>query len=209
VHSRADLTAAAIELADRGGLEAASMRRVAQALGTGQASLYRYVSGREDLLDLMADAVTGEVDLDVPLGGDPVEDLLALASRTKAVHLRHPWLADIPPEPLRLGPRGLDYLEYALRALAPTPLPGRAGLEVVALLNALVAQFARTERPLSRTGADRQVAQAAYLEEAVSRGDHPHVAAALAGPVTADPSPAPQELFERTMRRVLTGLVAG
>lgn len=59
VHSHAELATVAIELADRGGLSAVSMRRVAAGLGTGQASLYRYVSGREDLLDLMTDAVTG------------------------------------------------------------------------------------------------------------------------------------------------------
>ncbi|WP_223733754.1 TetR/AcrR family transcriptional regulator [Streptomyces purpurogeneiscleroticus] len=207
VHSRAELAAVAVELADRSGLSAVSMRQVAKALGTGQASLYRYLAGRADLLDLMTDAVTGEIDLDVPLSGDPVADLAALAARTKAVQLRHPWLADIPPEPLRLGPRGLDYLEYALRAMAPAGLPGGTGLEVVALMNALVAQFARTE--LQAAGADtgRRAAQAAYLSAAAARGEHPHLAAALAERPGAGPAEDPQVLFERTMRRVLTGLV--
>ncbi len=208
VHSRGDLTAVAIGLADQGGLAAVSMRQVAKALGTGQASLYRYISSRDDLLDLMTDAVAGEVDLDVPLGGDPVKDLAALASRTKTVHLRHPWLSDVPPEPLRLGPRGLDYLEYALRAMAPVSLPGRTKMEIVGLMNALVAQFARTELQLSRGPAARQVAQTAYLSEAAAQGKHPHVAAALATPTEADPAQAPQALFERTMHRVLTGLIA-
>ncbi|WP_189531199.1 TetR/AcrR family transcriptional regulator [Streptomyces roseolilacinus] len=207
VHSRAELTAAAIGLADRSGLAAASMRQVAKALGTGQASLYRYVSSRDDLIDLMTDAVTGEVDLDVPLTGDPVEDVVALASRTKAVHLRHPWLVDVSPEPLRLGPRGLDYLEYALRALAPVPLPGRIKLETVALMNALVTQFARTELGSSREDADRRAGQIAYLREAATRRTHPHVAAAMAEGVEAGSPQAPQAMFERTMRRVLTGLI--
>ncbi|MDT0342429.1 TetR/AcrR family transcriptional regulator [Streptomyces litchfieldiae] len=201
VHSRAELTTVAVQLADESGLSAVSMRHVARVLGTGPASLYRYVSGRDDLLDLMADAVTGEIDLDVPLSGDPVPDLAALAVRTKAVHLRHPWLSDIPPEPLRLGPRGLNYLEYALRAMAGVPLPGGTKMEIVALMNALVTQFARAE--LRGGGADtgRQAAQAAYLNETVARGDHPHVAAALADRTETEP------VFDRTMRRVLTGLV--
>ncbi|MFH8348984.1 TetR/AcrR family transcriptional regulator [Streptomyces sp. NPDC018045] len=209
VHSRAELTAVAVELADRDGLAAVSTRQVAKALGTGQASLYRYISSRDDLLDLMTDAVAAEVDLDVPLSGDPVEDLVALASRTKQVHLRHPWLLDVPPEPLRLGPRGLDYLEYALRALAPAPLPGRSKTEIVGLMNALVAQFARTELRLGHGPASRQAAQAAYLSEAAAQGTHPHVAAALAEGTEANPAQAPQDLFERTMRRALAGLVAG
>ncbi|MGW7515465.1 TetR/AcrR family transcriptional regulator [Streptomyces sp. NPDC054796] len=223
-HSRAELAATAVGLADRRGLAAVSTRQVAKELGVGQSSLYRYISSREDLLDLMTDAVTGETDLDVPLSGDPVEDLLALAVRTKDVHLRHPWLSDVPPEPLRLGPRGLAYLEYALRAMAPTRLPGPAKLEAVAVLSALVAQFARAEqaeRQGARAGTGRQAAQAAYLRAAVAQGDHPHLAAALApsGPPAADPDPdqarpqaqpQPQDaesLFPRTMRRVLTALV--
>ncbi|MFG2095575.1 TetR/AcrR family transcriptional regulator [Streptomyces sp. NPDC048612] len=207
VHSHAELAAVAVELADRGGLSAVSMRQVAKSLGTGQASLYRYVSSREDLLDLMTDAVTGEIDLDLPLHGDPVQDLLALAARTKAVHLRHPWLPDVPPEPLRLGPRGVDYLEYALRAMAPTRLPGRAKLEIVAMMNALVAQFARTEIQGSHAATDRHTAQAAYLGRTAAQGHHPHVAAAMADQAGSASPEGPQVLFERTMGRVLAGLV--
>ncbi|GHJ42303.1 TetR/AcrR family transcriptional regulator [Streptomyces sp. TS71-3] len=206
-HSRAELTAAALELADGGGLAAVSMRRLAATLGTGQASVYRYVSGRDDVLDLMVDAVTAEVDIDVPLRGDAVADLLALAVRTKAVHLRHPWASDIPPEPLRLGPRSLDYLEYALRTMAAVPLPGRTKMEIVALMNSLVVQFARAGFQSTRASTDRQAAQAAYLGEAAARGDHPQIAAALADQAGADPAEGPHEQFERVMRRVLTGFV--
>ena len=58
--SRAEITAAAIGIADREGLDAVSMRRVAAELGTGAASLYRYVDTREELLDLMSDATGAE-----------------------------------------------------------------------------------------------------------------------------------------------------
>ncbi|MCX5206438.1 TetR/AcrR family transcriptional regulator [Streptomyces sp. NBC_00237] len=202
-HSRHQLAATAVELADREGLAAVSMRQVAQALGTGQASLYRYVAGRDDLLDLMADAVVAELERD-PLQGDPVADLTALAVRTKALHLRHPWLADLPPEPLRLGPNGLDHLEHSLAALAPVPLSGPAKLQVVALLNALIAQFARAELQSARAPGGRAVAQAAYLTRAAEQGDRPRLRAALA----ASPEPDPEALFDRTVRRMLTGLVA-
>lgn len=223
--SRAELTAAAVALADAHGLAAVSMRRVAGELGTGPASLYRYVSGREDLLDLMTDAMTGLVDLDQPLTGDPVEDLTALARQLKAVHLGHPWLLDVPPERLRLGPRGLDYLEHALRAAAPAPVAEGAKLEAVALLNGLVALFARTELASRRAPSRRQAAQAAYLASAAADGRHPLVAAALAtagpvdgssgaGPVDGSAAGeaiggavAPDALFERSVRRVLAGLL--
>ena len=54
---------AAMKLADRDGLEAVSMRNVARALNAGTMSLYRYVSGKEDLLDLILDAAYGEITL--------------------------------------------------------------------------------------------------------------------------------------------------
>ncbi|MFK0231127.1 TetR/AcrR family transcriptional regulator [Streptomyces sp. NPDC090303] len=206
-HTRAELAEAAVRLADRGGLAAVSMRQVGAELGAGQASLYRYLASRDDLLDLMTDAVAGEIDLGVPLTGNPVEDLLALAVRAKATRLRHPWLTDVPPEPLRMGPNGMDFLEYALQALAPAGLPGRTGIEIVALLNALTEQFSRAESQAGRALTGRQEAQAAYIGETAACGEHPHVAAALNEQSETDRAQDEQLGFERVMRRTLTGLI--
>lgn len=204
--SRAQITAAAIELADEGGLTAVSMRQVAKRLGTGPASLYRYVSTRDDLLDLMADAVSGEIELGDPLSGDPVEDLAVLAGRAKEVYLRHPWLLDLPAEPT-LGPRGMDYLECTLRALAPASLSYPAQLETIGLVNGLVTLFARTELNRRNPPADPRRAHTSYLAAAATEERHPLITAALAHSPGAE---APQDthvLFERMVRRVLTGLV--
>jgi AcrR family transcriptional regulator len=54
-----EITGAAIELADAAGLEHLSMRRVAERLGAGTMSLYRYAAGKAELLDLMVDCVCG------------------------------------------------------------------------------------------------------------------------------------------------------
>ncbi|MDI3422335.1 TetR/AcrR family transcriptional regulator C-terminal domain-containing protein [Streptomyces luteolus] len=183
----------------------------------------------------MTDAVAGEVDLDVPLLGDPVADLVALSDRTRSVQLRHPWLTDVPPEPLRLGPHGLDHVEYALRAMTPVALPGGAKLEIVGLTNALITQLVRAElqgrtsesgrttnadggtsstegkaaerNAAERNAADRRAAQAIYLSRAAARGDRPQLAAALAEQRGAELTDAPEVLFRRTMRRMLTGLL--
>ncbi|EFL29614.1 TetR family transcriptional regulator [Streptomyces viridochromogenes DSM 40736] len=206
--SRAQIAAAAVELADAEGLVAVSMRQVASKLATGPASLYRYLADRDELLDLMTDAVAGEVDLTIPLSGDPVEDLLVLAVRSKEVHLRHPWLLDIPTEPLRLGPNGLDHLEYALRALAPTALSEQSKLQTIGLLNALVTQFARAELDGRRSPTTRRKAQAAYLIKAAATGRHPLVAQALADQAASDAAPRPQTQFIPLLRRVLVGLTS-
>ena len=102
----------------------------------------------------------------------------------RAVHLRHPWLLDVPDEPLRIGPNGLAYLEHALAALAPAPLTGQAKLEAVAMLTALVATLTRAEVQSGGSPTPRQRAQAAYLARAAAAGSHPLLAEALAaGPV--------------------------
>jgi AcrR family transcriptional regulator len=58
--------AAAIEVLDEGGVAGLSMRRVAEHLGTGAASLYAHVSGKEELLELVYDALVGQVQLAEP-----------------------------------------------------------------------------------------------------------------------------------------------
>ena len=74
-HSRDEISAAAVSIADREGLDGVSMRRVAAELGTGAASLYRYLETREDLLDLMIDATGAEYAFAAPTG-DWLDDLL-------------------------------------------------------------------------------------------------------------------------------------
>jgi AcrR family transcriptional regulator len=210
--SRPQIVAAAIGLADGGGLEAVSMRQVAGALGTGPASLYRYVDSRDDLIDLMADAVADEIDLGVPLGEDPLADLVALATRAKAVYLRHPWLLDVMARRTPLGPRAADYNEHVLRILESVCAPARAKLETVGILSGLVVLFARAEVNLRGAGAsptDRQAAQAAYLAAVAADGNHPRLLAALTDAADqAAPEPEPEgEVFERVMRKLLGALV--
>jgi AcrR family transcriptional regulator len=57
--SRDEITAAAVAMADTRGIEAVSMRTLAVQLGVGAASLYRYVDRKDELIDLMVDAVMG------------------------------------------------------------------------------------------------------------------------------------------------------
>ena len=60
------IVAAAIELLDEAGVAGLSMRRIADQLGTGAASLYAHVSGRDELLELVFDELVGQVPLPEP-----------------------------------------------------------------------------------------------------------------------------------------------
>ena len=88
--SRDRVVAAAIAIADHDGLDALSMRKLAQALGVEAMSLYHHVANKDALLDGMVDAVFAEIEL-------PPTDIAwrpALRRRTSSVReamLRHPW----------------------------------------------------------------------------------------------------------------------
>ena len=71
------------------------MRRVAAELGTGAASLYRYVDTRDDLIDLMIDSTGAEYIFTAPTG-DWLADLLEVAEQARTIMRRHPWLPSLP-----------------------------------------------------------------------------------------------------------------
>src|SRR4051812_24407734 len=105
----------AIAVADAEGLAAVSMRRIAGDLGSGTASLYRSVASRDELLELMVDAVQGERPLPPPTG-EWRTDLGNVAHGLRRVLLRHPWLSGELVGRPSLGPNGLRVAESALRA---------------------------------------------------------------------------------------------
>jgi AcrR family transcriptional regulator len=197
--SRAEITAAAIELADAEGLDALSMRRLAASLGTGAASLYRYVANREDLLDLMTDATAAEFDLPAA-SGDWLADLLAIAQQARRVMRGHPWLPTLVITRPVLGPHGADALEHALNVLADHPAPPDRKLEAFALLNALTALFVQNELAATDAAAQRD---AAYLQHIAAAGAHPRITALLGTLAPAEP----RDRFDEVLGRMLTGVL--
>jgi AcrR family transcriptional regulator len=113
---RERIVAAAIALADEGGLEAVSLRKVAARLDVGPMRLYGYISTKEELFDLMVDEVHAEI-LPGEQPGDWREALRILACRTRQAALRHEWLADLLGGRPALGPNGLAVTEATLAAL--------------------------------------------------------------------------------------------
>jgi AcrR family transcriptional regulator len=211
-HSRAEITAVALALADREGLDAVSMRRVAAELGTGAASLYRYLEHRDDLLDLMTDAAGAEYAF-APPSGDWLADLVALGEQGRAIMRRHPWLPPLVLTRPVVGPAGLALLQHALELLAGHPAALSAKLEAFAMFNSITAMFVQHE--LAGASA-RQERQLGYLWHALGTGQFPRLAQLLAaaGPSAADsvppdlpPAPDPAGRYPAIMARILTGLL--
>ncbi|WP_200211078.1 TetR/AcrR family transcriptional regulator [Micromonospora coerulea] len=179
-YSRAQITRAAVEIADREGLDAATMRRIAQELGTGAMSLYRYVPKRDDLIDLMLDAVVGEIELPERPSGDWRTDLTLLAHQTRAVGLRHPWQATLARRPT-LGPNSLRVYDFALSALDGFGLHVDEMTSLSGMVGDYVASAVRDEigwlDHARHTGMDRKQWMAQYVgpyvKHVVESGKYP------------------------------------
>jgi AcrR family transcriptional regulator len=88
--SRDRVLAAAIEIADRDGIDALTMRRLADELGAGAMSVYYHVANKDDLLGGMVDLVVGEMEL-ADARPDWKSALKQTATSAHEVLLRHPW----------------------------------------------------------------------------------------------------------------------
>ncbi|MEV0730141.1 TetR/AcrR family transcriptional regulator [Polymorphospora sp. NPDC050346] len=142
--SRKRIVAAAIELADRDGLDAVSMRRVADHLGSGTMSLYRHVPNKDTLVVAMVDAVTGRYAYPDAEGLDWRERMRLLARHDWEMYLAHPWVlvafSTVAPP---FGPESLKAMEWALTALEPLDLPPEEAGQAIMTINNYLQGSAR------------------------------------------------------------------
>ncbi|MFG2131114.1 TetR/AcrR family transcriptional regulator C-terminal domain-containing protein [Streptomyces sp. NPDC048751] len=211
-YTRADIAAAAVRIADAEGLDAVSMRHVAAALGCGTMSLYNYVPRKEDLYELMVDAVSGEHEPWEP-SGDWRADMVRVARQTRALMYRHTWLPRLMSPVYGFSPNALRYLEHCLTCLDPLKAPYGTKLELIAMVNGVVTTYvgnelATAERTRSLPWSEEQenAVRIAYLGSQIAGGAYPRMAAAF----TEDAGPIDLEaVFERMLVRVLDGFERG
>jgi AcrR family transcriptional regulator len=200
----------AIELADAEGVEALSMRRLAAELGVGTMSLYRYVPGKAELVDLMLDAVHGEGD---PPGAGVTGWRALLEHHARegwAMYQRHPWAVTAYSRPV-LGPNVIDGYEALLAALADSGLaPGDIvnAAELVGHYVGGAARRAAEEAEVARrTGvSDDQwwSARESFWERYFDVERYPTISAMW----DSDAFEARADAFEFGLQRVLDGIEA-
>ncbi|MFZ3593556.1 TetR/AcrR family transcriptional regulator [Streptomyces sp. BH104] len=210
-HSRADIAATAVRVADAEGIDAVSMRKIAAELGMGTMSLYNYVPRKEDLYELMVDAVSGEYEFPEP-SGDWRADVLGLARQSRALMHRHPWMPGLMSPVYGFSPNALAYLEYCLNCLDPLDLPYGTKMELIAAVTSVVTTYVANEiataertRSLPWSAEKEQAVRIAYLGQQVASGRYPRLAASFAedaGPIDLE------AVFERALRRTLEGFAA-
>ena len=127
--SRVRVLQAALELADDGGVEAVSMRRLGQALGVEAMSLYKHVADKEAVLDGIADLVMDEVEVPSPDLDWRTSIRRSAISAHEALR-RHPWAGLVLESRLNPGPARLRYLDAVVGVLRgagfDTPTVARA-----------------------------------------------------------------------------------
>lgn len=139
------ITEAAIKVLDSEGLEGLSMRRVADALNTGPASLYWHVGSKDGLLDLIFDQIIGEMEVPAPRGDRWKEQLKQIALSQRATILRHRDLVAISMGRIPMGPHALRYTENVVAVLRAGGVPDDLAVSGYLLLFALVNGFTMDE----------------------------------------------------------------
>ncbi|WP_437284667.1 TetR/AcrR family transcriptional regulator [Sorangium sp. So ce406] len=211
--SRDGIVRAAIALADAEGLASVSLRKVGASLGAGPMRLYGYMSTKEELLELMVDAVYGEMAAAGPLRGGWRDVLRAMAHRTRRAAHQHRWLTDLLGGRPHLGPNALAHLEASLAALSDSPGFGDidAALLAAGTVNAYVLGALQSEaselRAEHASGMDQAAWQRStgpYIERMIATGRFP----TLARVVRDATHPPPDVVFDRGLDCVLDGIAA-
>ncbi|MFI9634171.1 TetR/AcrR family transcriptional regulator [Nocardia sp. NPDC051929] len=172
---------AAIRLADAGGLAAVSLRKVAADLEVGPMRLYGYIATKEELLDLMVDAVYAEMR---PVGDGWRAVLRSLAETTRQAAHQHEWFADLIGGRPQLGPHALARGEAVVAAMSGVNVD--IVMPVVAAVNAYAVGAVRREiaerRAERATGMNEKQWQAIsgpYLERTFATGRFPALATVI------------------------------
>jgi AcrR family transcriptional regulator len=204
-HTREEIAAAAIAIADAEGITAVTMRRVAAEVGLAAMSLYNYLPRKDDLYDLMLDTAVGELDLDTKPSGDWRADLHTFAQQLRRFMHRHPWYPTLAPERAThaaFGPNNLRYCEYLLDVLAPAGMNPGTALEAVVTFTFTVTTHVNGELTTTNRDLDSRLAD---LREALSTNRFPLFATAIAA---TDPTEGTETRFRRTMTRLFDGLTS-
>src|SRR5262245_51383971 len=186
--SREAVVDAAVRVLGKEGMDAVTMRRVAQELETGAASLYVHVANKDELRELLADRIAGLIPLPEP---DPArwrEQLVELIRDSVRVHVEHPGLAQISMSGLPSGPSNLRLMEVMLTLLRMGGLAEQVCAWAADLLGMFVPASALEEEWFTEAGRTPETMRefadqyGAYLRSLPP--DRFPTLVALAGPLT-------------------------
>lgn len=172
--SRERVLAAAVTVADAGGIGALTIRSLAQELGVKPMSVYHHVAGKEEILDGLVDLVFSEIELPSP-DGDWREELTRRAVSAREVLGRHRWAVVLMESRTSPGPATLRHHDAVLGTLRSAGFSDAMTAHAYALLDAYTYGFVLQEVSLPFEGPDSVGEVAEPIMELMAQGEYPHM----------------------------------
>ena len=165
---------AAVALADAGGIESLTMRRLGEALGVEAMSLYHHVANKDDLLDGMVDAVFGEIDLP----SDAADWRTAMRERAisaRQVLSRHPWATALMNSRTTPGPATLRHHDTVIGTLREAGFSITMAAHAFSAIDSYTYGFALQEASLPFDSAEQTTEVAQMILAQLPAGEYPHL----------------------------------
>ncbi|MER5793803.1 TetR/AcrR family transcriptional regulator C-terminal domain-containing protein [Streptomyces sp. NPDC001980] len=172
--TRQRVLAAAVEIADAGGLETLSMRRLGEAVGVEAMSLYNHVAHKEDLLDGMVDLVFAEVELPTP-GDDWRQAMRQRATSMRHVLSRHRWAVGLMESRSTPGPATLRHHDVVLGCLRQGGFSLALTAHAVSVLDSYIYGFAQQEKTLPFDTPEDTAELAESIMSGFGDGEYPYL----------------------------------
>ena len=146
--NRDRVLAAAVALADHGGLEALTMRKLGREFGVVPMALYKHVANRQALVDGMVDVVFAEIELPEATGSDWKTAMRGRAHSVRAALLRHRWAVGLMESRENPGPPNRRHHNATMGCLREAGLSLRDAVHVLSALDSYVYGFALQQKTL-------------------------------------------------------------
>jgi AcrR family transcriptional regulator len=172
--SRERVLRAAVLLADAGGLESLTMRRLGEELGVEAMSLYKHVANKDDLLDGMVDVVFGEIELPGE-GADWRTAMRARAVSARAALTRHPWATALMQSRTAPGAATLRHHDSVIGTLRGAGFSIVLTAHAFSAIDAYVYGFALQERSLPFETAEQAEEVGRQMFARMPAGEFPHL----------------------------------
>ena len=173
--SRERVLQAALGLADRGGIEALTMRWLADELGVKAMSLYNHVADKSDIVDGIVDLVFGEIAL--PAGEIDWKTAMRLrANSAREVLLRHPWASSLMQSRTRPGPATLRHHDSVIGSLRQAGFTIEMAAHAFSVIDSYVYGFAQQQQNLTYGTTEEATVVAEDILSRLPAESYPHLA---------------------------------
>lgn len=165
---------AAVDLADRDGLGALTMRRLGAELGVEAMSLYKHVASKEEILDGIVELVVGEIEIPSE-GADWKEAMRRRAISARAVLSRHSWAIGLLESHGARGPTALRYLDAILGNLRSAGFSVESAAHAFWLLDSYVYGHVIQETSLPFSSSQEMSESTGSFLQRITMDEYPHL----------------------------------